>query len=96
MRPRIAVDFLPAAAFELALRRGIRAFAARPERQRVPEPGLLDQPLPPRPAGRGRTTRRRAFVPASPGRLRVARGEENARQLAARGQQNPRPSMKHV
>lgn len=96
MRTRIAVKFLPAAAFELALRRGMRAFAARPQRQRVPEPGLLDQPLPPRPAGRGRTTRRRAFVPASPARLWVARGEKNARQPAARRQQNPRPSMQLV
>ena len=71
MRTRIAVDFLTAAAFGLALRRGMGAFAAGPYRQRVPEPGLLDQPLPPRPAGRGRTTRRRALAPPSPGRLRV-------------------------
>jgi hypothetical protein len=47
MRARIVVDFLPAASFGLALRRGTGAFAARPYRQRAAGPWLLDQPLPP-------------------------------------------------
>jgi hypothetical protein len=62
MRTRIAVDFLPAASFGPALRRGTGAFAARPDRPWVWKPGLLDQPLPPRPAGGDRPTRRRALV----------------------------------
>ena len=71
MRSQIAVNFLPVTSFGLALRRGTGFFAARLYRQRVAEPWLLDQPLPPTPARRGRTTRRRAVVPPSPGRLRV-------------------------
>ena len=65
MRSRIAVNFVPAA-FGLALRRGTGCFAARPYRQRVPEPWLLDQPLPPKLAWRGRITRRWALVPPWP------------------------------
>jgi hypothetical protein len=72
MRTRITVSFLPAASFGLALRRGTGAFVARPGRQRVTEPGLLDQPLRPLPDGRGRIARRWALVPTSPARLRVS------------------------
>jgi hypothetical protein len=72
MRIRIAVSFFPTASFGLALRRGTGAFVARPGRQRVTEPGLLDQPLRPLPDGRGRTARRRMLNPTSPARLRVS------------------------
>jgi len=81
------VDFLPVASFGLALRRGTGVFAARPYRERVAEAWLLDQPLPPMSARRGRITRRWAVIPTSPGRLRVdcrVRGRRSTRACSRR------------